>query len=99
MGIEFKGKEFCVFDLVFDTATGKLSTSKIGQWIANLLLTNELYHVRPLPGQISWEYVALFSLYAAIVGGSTVATNFLKWRFRDSSVSDPVSASTEKATD
>lgn len=66
----------CILDLLTDSKTGKLSSSKVWQHIANSIMSYAFVtHLSP-----DWE---LFVAYGGIVGASHVAIHFLKWRYRD----------------
>lgn len=67
--------KICFLDLVTDDKTGKLASSKIWNHICNAILCNAI-----LTTPITWE---LMTAFGAIVGGSHVATLFLKYRYRD----------------
>lgn len=68
--------DVCMLDLLVDHKTGKLSTVKIWSHIANVIMSK----VMLTQAIVEWE---LMFAYGAIVGGSYVAVQFLKWRFRD----------------
>jgi len=75
----------CLLDLICDSVTGKLSSSKIGDIFGKAVMTYIVLH-QPAPMDV-W----LFSAYGATVTGSHVLTNLLKWKYRDagSSATDP----------
>ncbi len=67
--------KLCVLDLITDDKTGKLSGTKIWNNIANIILSKAV-----LTATVTWE---LLAAYGAVVGGSHVATMFIKYRYRD----------------
>lgn len=78
MGIKIFGYEVCPLDIV----TGdnrRLATTKIWTNVAYAQMTYIMYWLRP--DKVSWEYVALFLAYGAVVGGSFVAQKFFEMKF------------------
>ena len=76
-GIDTK---ICPMELLCDNTTGHLSTTKIWQHIGFTAMTYVL--VNYMPQTITWEYVALFIAYGAIVASSYVAIRIIKqWGF------------------
>lgn len=65
----------CILDLVCDDRTGKLSSTKIWNHVCNAILCKAI-----LTTPVTWE---LMTAFGAIVGGSHVATLFLKYKYRD----------------
>lgn len=78
MSIKVFGLDICPFELLTGD-NGKLSTTKIWQNIANAIMSWIMYMLRP--EKITWEYVALFLAYGAIVGGSYLAAKFFDMKF------------------
>lgn len=78
--IRIKQYKICFLDLITDEKTGKLSSSKIWMNICNAILCKSI-----LSNPITWELMCSFG---AIVGGSHVATLFLKYRYRDVNISN-----------
>lgn len=74
--ISMGGYNICILDLVCDHATGKLASNKIWFHIANII---ESYRIMT---NISVEWMEIL-IYLAIVGGSNVAMQAIKWRYRD----------------
>lgn len=68
--------DVCLLDLVCDHKTGKLGSNKIWFHIANLI---ESYRILVNPN-VEWMEILI---YLAIVGGSNIAMQAVKWRFRD----------------
>lgn len=75
MSLKLKSYDICILDLVCDHKTGKLSTVKIWAHVANGIMSKVM-----LTQSVDWE---LMAAYGAIVGGSYVGLQFLKWRYRD----------------
>lgn len=67
--------QVCVFDLLTDSKTGKLSSSKVWMHVCYGILSYAM-----MTNPLTWE---LLTAYGAIVGGNNVATLFLKYRYRD----------------
>lgn len=76
MGVKIFGAEVCPLELITDSKTGKLSTSKVWQHIGFTAMTWKFLQI----ADPSWEILVA---YGAIVAGSYVAINLLKWKFRD----------------
>lgn len=76
MSLKLKSYDICLLDLVCDHKTGKLSTVKIWAHVSNVIMSK----VMLTQDVIGWD---LMAAYGAIVGGSYVAMQFFKWRFRD----------------
>jgi hypothetical protein len=91
MGIKAFGMDICPLEL-FTGDNGKLATTKIWTNIAYGFMTYKIYQLTP--PTISWEYVALFTLYGAIVGSSYIAAKFLDMKFSgvqpDTTINQPV---------
>lgn len=86
MSFKLKSYDICILDLLCDHKTGKLSTVKIWAHIANLIMSKAFLTKAASKNSFEWLDLAA---YGAIVGGSYVAVQFLKWKFRDAS---PVAA-------
>jgi hypothetical protein len=71
--INLGGYHVCILDLFTDDKTGKLAGTKIWNNIANIILSKAM-----LTNTITWE---LMAAYGAVVGGSHVATTFIKYKY------------------
>lgn len=78
--ISFGGYKVCILDLVCDHKTGKLSSNKIWYHAANLIESYRIF----FNSNVEWMEILI---YLAIVGGSNIAMQAIKWRFRDGSYS------------
>lgn len=78
MSMKIFGLDICPLEL-FTGDNGKLATTKIWTNVAYSFMTYKIYELTPQI--ISWEYVVLFALYGAIVGGSYIAAKFLDMKF------------------
>lgn len=67
--------QLCVLDLLTDSRTGRLSASKIWFHASNVIMSWVM-----ITKEVDW---LLMAAYGAIVGGSYVAVNLFKWKFRD----------------
>lgn len=75
--------QICILDLVADHVTGKLDSGKIWFHIANIIESRRIL----FNSNVEWMEVLI---YLAVVGGSNVAMQAMKWKFRDgSSTADP----------
>lgn len=74
--IAFKGYQICILDLICDHKTGKMDSGKIWFWIANVIESRRIIF------SVNVEWMEIL-IYLAVVGGSNVAMQAMKWKFRD----------------
>lgn len=72
-----------VRDLISDEKTGRTSSTKFWANVANLVMT---YIMVKQAETVGWE---LLAAYGGIVGGSQIATYFIKLRYRNDRDSPP----------
>lgn len=75
--------DVCLLDLVTDSNTGKLSTTKLWMHVANVIMS-KIMLTQPL---VDWE---LLTAYGAIVGGSYIASMLVKYRYGGQNVASDV---------
>lgn len=66
--------DFCFFDLIFDTRTGKVSSTKVWFHVANIIMSR----VMLTQENVGWE---LMAAYGSIVGGSYVGAMLMKRKY------------------
>jgi hypothetical protein len=64
----------CVLDFFTDEKSGRLSATKLWLHVANIIMSKVMLEQQ----SVSWE---LLAAYGAVVGGSHIATLFMKWKY------------------
>lgn len=64
----------CLLDLFTDESNGRLSATKLWLHAANVIMSRVMLQQH----DVGWE---LLAAYGAVVGGSHIATLFMKWKY------------------